>query len=208
MRQSKSTARTVCVFCGAGGKMPLIYMQAAFKLGQELASNGFALLTGGANVGMMKEVVDGHAAVISSATRHGVIPKVFAEFNISHPLISVENLIWVDNLHDRLQSFCELADDIVVLPGGFGTLHELMDCLVHSQFGLITKRIFLLNINNFWEGIIAQFQYMVKQKAVQQKHVDHLIVVNSIAELLQLLKSEEKIELFQGIETQRWESES
>lgn len=204
MTFNKLNARTVCVFCGAGGKMSETNMSAAFTVGKELAMNGFALLTGGANVGMMKEVVDGHASVSSEFSRHGVMHKIFKDFDISHALIPENNMHWTNNIHERLANFYEICDDIVVMPGGFGTLHELMDCLVHSQFGIIKKRLYLLNLNNFWDPLIAQFNIMVKEHAVPSKHVEHLIVCRTIPELLEQLKSQLAVDVEQGIEADRW----
>jgi uncharacterized protein (TIGR00730 family) len=199
-----SITRMVCVFCGAGGKMDDFYQNQAFILGQTLASNGFSLLTGGANVGMMKQVVDGHAQTNPNGLRYGALPYIFKEFNINHPLIPIDNMHWPLDVHERLKIFYDLSDILVVLPGGFGTLNELMDCLVHSQFGLIKKRIFLLNIKNFWDNLLAQFKLMVDEFAVPQKHVDHLVVVKSLDELTEKLKSTKVIELEQGIESERW----
>jgi uncharacterized protein (TIGR00730 family) len=195
------------VYCGAGGKMSKEFKKIAHTLGFELAKNGFGLVTGGANVGMMKEVVDGHIEFDLNATRHGVLPSIFREFEIQHTGILPENMRWPEDVHSRLKTFYDLADDIVVLPGGFGTLHELMDCLVHIQFDLIQKRVFLLNFNHFWDGILQQFRVMVEQQAVQQKHVDNLVVVDSVADLIQKLNANIKVRLAQGVEASRWESE-
>ncbi|HSX20075.1 MAG TPA: TIGR00730 family Rossman fold protein, partial [Gammaproteobacteria bacterium] len=161
IESAQMTKRTVAVYCGAGGKMSQELKQKAFDLGSELAKNGFNLVTGGANVGMMKEVVDGHMQSDVSAQRHGVLPSIFRDFEIQHPAILPDNMLWPTDVHGRLKSFYNLADDIVVMPGGFGTLHELMDCLVHIQFDLITKRTFLVNLHNFWDPILEQFEVMV-----------------------------------------------
>ncbi len=206
IESAQMTKRTVAVYCGAGGKMSQEFKQKAFDLGSELAKNGFNLVTGGANVGMMKEVVDGHMQSDVSAQRHGVLPSIFRDFAIQHPAILPDNMLWPTDVHGRLKSFYNLADDIVVMPGGFGTLHELMDCLVHIQFDLITKRTFLVNLHNFWDPILEQFEVMVQQHAVQQKHVDNLIVVTSIAELIAELNLEAMSEMAQGIEAQRWDT--
>jgi len=198
-------SRTVCVFCGAGGKMSEVNMNNAFTLGQKLAENGFHLVTGGANVGMMKKVVDGHADKSTlDLTRRGVMHEKFKPFKISHPLIPDNNITWACDIHTRLQEFYRISDDIVVLPGGFGTLHELMDVLVHSQFGVITKRILLINTNMYWSPLIEQFKVMVHEEALPQKHLDHLIVVNTIEEAIERLKSKDEINLSQGLDAERW----
>lgn len=194
----------VCVFCSANNKVPTEYKQLAFKMGQELASHGFTLLTGGANVGMMKEVVDGHVASNPEALRLGVMPTIFKEHELQHTLISEHNMTWTENVYYRLQKFYELSDSIVVLPGGYGTIHELMDTLLHSQFGLIKKRIFLFNFDNFWDATIAQLQTMVAKHTLEQKHLDHLIIVTSIQELIEQLNSQTELVLSQGFAGQHW----
>lgn len=206
-KSAEILTRAVSVFCGAGGKMSQDFKNTAYNLGYELAKNGYTLVTGGANVGMMKEVVDGHIAFDLNATRHGVIPIIFKQYDIHHTGILPNNLIWTDDVYSRLSTFYDLAEDIVVLPGGFGTLHELMDCLVHIQFDLITKRVFLVNLDNFWDAILQQFKIMVQQQAVDQKHVDNLLVVDSVPTLIDHLNSKTNIRLTQGFEVSRWKDD-
>lgn len=206
MLNNSLRSRAVCVFCGAGGKMSEANMQLAYTLGQELAKHSFNLVTGGANVGMMQKVVDGHAKFSApNLTRHGVMHEKFKPFKISHPLIPDNNITWAFDIHTRLSNFYAISDDIVVLPGGFGTLHELMDTLVHSQFGDITKRIFLVNTGGYWDALLEQFKVMVREGAVPQKHLDHLIVRNTIEDLIKSIKTAGEIKLSQGLETSRWE---
>lgn len=206
--KENSLIKTVCVFCSGDDKCPQEYKQTAFLLGQELAKNNFKLISGGGNNGLMNEVNNGHAAVITDTTsRFGVIPQIMRKFNVHHPLIAANNLIWSKDVYMRLQTFYKICNDIVVLPGGFGTLHELMDCLVLSQFGVIKKRIYLLNIDNYWDSLLNQFNVMVSKKTLQQKHLDHLIVVKSLSELLDNLKSEVTLQLSQGFEDQHWKKD-
>ncbi len=204
-----STAlRTVCVFCSGDDKVQEEYKNVAFLLGQELAKNNFKLLSGGGNNGLMNEVNNGHATIAPATDRFGVIPEIMREYNVHHALIAEQNLIWAKDVHHRLKTFYDICDDIVVLPGGFGTLHELMDCLVLSQFGVINKRIYLLNIDNYWDAILNQFKVMVSKKTLQQKHLDHLIVVSSVDELLVNLKSEIVNKLSQGFADQHWKKDN
>lgn len=207
-RKTNDSSRVVCVFCSGDDKAPKEYKDLAFKLGQELANNNLKLLSGGGNNGLMNEVNNGHASINSNKKdRFGVIPKIMREFDVNHPLISTKNLIWSKDVHTRLQTFYKICDDIVILPGGFGTLHELMDCLVLNQFGVIKKRIYLLDIDNYWEPLLNQFKLMVSKRTLQQKHLDHLIVVTSMPELLDSLKSEAVFELSQGFSDGHWKKD-
>jgi uncharacterized protein (TIGR00730 family) len=194
----------VCVFCGANSKLPRTYEAEAFKVGAALANNGFALATGGGKVGLMKQVIEGHASTSSQVTRYGVIPLILKPYEPQHHLIPVENIIWTNSIHGNLENFASLGEHIIVLPGGFGTLHELIDCLVHNQFGLSQKHIYLYNLEDFWDPLLEQFKVMVKVHALEQIHLDHLIVVNSLEQLLHQLKSGKKFNLAQGFDDQHW----
>jgi uncharacterized protein (TIGR00730 family) len=195
----------VCIYCGANEKIPSAYKDYAYDLGQQLAKNKFGLASGGNNVGLMKSVNDGHANADPDMPRYGIVPEEFRRFGLVHELIPEKNLIWVEDLYFRMRSFYELCDEFIVLPGGFGTLHELMDCLVHNQFGIISKRIFLLNFDKFWDPILDQFKVMVAKKALEQAHLDHLIVVNSTQELLPILQTQDTRKLSQGFDDHHWE---
>ncbi len=162
------------------------------------------VVTGGGNNGLMNYVNNGHADVLDGSKRYGVIPKIMRNLNVHHLKIAEKNLIWSDDVHSRIQKFYELSDNIVVLPGGFGTTHELMDCLVLSQFGVIKKHIYLLNIEGFWDALIAQFKHMVSNNVLQQKHLDHLNVATSLQELIQHLTSEREFNLAQGFTDGHW----
>lgn len=204
MANSTLYQKTVCVFCSADDKVPVEYKQTAYELGHALATNGFALLSGGNNSGLMNAVNNGHADAVHDAPRFAVIPEIMRALAILHPRIPATNIVWSTDVYNRLQRFNELCDFLVILPGGYGTLHELMDCLVLSQFGLIKKHIFLYNIDGFWAGLLQQFKIMVEKKALCQKHLDHLIVVNSVADLIAGLQSEEQLILEQGFADEYW----
>lgn len=194
----------IAVFCGANTKPSDEYKNGAYAVGQALAVHGFALVTGGANLGMMKSVVDGHMAINPNLDRLGVMPRLFEKYEVQHQDLRADQMIWVDTVNERLQKFYELSDAIVVLPGGYGTLHELMDSLIQNQFGFMLKRIYLFNLFNFWDAIIQQLQHMVVIKTLEQKHLDHLIVVNSCDELIADLSSTTERKLSQGFEEKHW----
>lgn len=195
----------VCVFCGANNKLPKEYEESAFKLGETLSLNNFNLATGGGKVGLMKQVIEGHAAGNNSnVTRYGVIPLILQPYDPAHQFIPSENIIWTNGIHANLEAFYSLGEQIVVLPGGFGTLHELMDCLVHNQFGITKKHIYLFNWDNFWDPLLEQFKTMIKIRTLEQMHFDHLIVVSSLDELIKKLKTDKKFNLSQGFDDQHW----
>lgn len=179
----------VAVFCSADDKASLLFKEIATEVGKQLAVHNFGVITGGSRTGLMKEVVDGYVSTaVSSQHVYGVIPKVWQEYNVHHPAIPDTNLTWVDTLHIRMAQFHELADAIIVLPGGFGTLHELMDFMAHNQFAARKKRIILVNAAGYWDHLLALFNSMVEARLVPAIHVKSLCVVTSAAECIEKLE--------------------
>lgn len=184
------TITRVAVFCSADDKASLELKNLAYALGEQLGLNKFGLITGGSNTGLMKEVVDGYAKQDwSTQDVYGVLPRALEKYHVEHPSIPVANLYWVDTFNERLEKFHELADIIVVLPGGFGTLHELMDFLVHNQFGLDNKQIILVNKEKFWDDLLAQFKHMNEQKLLSDAHLHSVVIVESAEDCVKLLRN-------------------
>lgn len=200
--------KSICVFCSGDEKAPAEYKKLAYDLGVNLAKHNCGLVTGGGSNGLMKQVNDGHASINLNMPRYGVIPYVFQEYNLQHPDIHVENLQWVNTTHERLAGMYELCDEVVVLPGGFGTLHELLDCLVHNQFGIIKKRIYLFNIANYWQPFLQQCKLMVEQKTLAPQHFDYIITVNTMDELMAHIKSHQPLQIQQGFADKHWEDQT
>lgn len=201
----------VGVFCSADDKISTQYKKLAHYLGQLIAENKWGLVTGGSRTGLMKEVIDGYTESPHHTDLHsvkGILPTVFKEANIHHPKIKENNLLWTDSVHLRLASFQDNCDALVFLPGGFGTLHELMDFLVHNQFGLMKKKIILVNINHYWDPLLQQFKVMSDQAALHKKHLEHLKVVTDINQCLKLIKTSSDEKLMQGVQDRYWEKEN
>lgn len=198
---------TIAVFCSADNKAPLQFKKIAYGLGLQLAKHDFGLVTGGSQTGLMKEVVDGYSSAAKNLSNlHGVIPQVFLPFNVQHPAIPKENIQWVESLHIRLQHFHDLAHAIIILPGGFGTLHELMDFLVHNQLFDSKKRIILLNHDDFWSPLLQQFHVMQQNALLTNNHLEMISVVTTIDECIEKLTSRDQHD-HQNLESCFWEKE-
>jgi|GEM_PF-646774 len=196
----------VAVFCSADDKINNDFKVMAYTLGQNLALKGAHLITGGSKTGLMKEVVDGYMSKGDSKNLKGVLPQALKNFKVEHPSIPNDQLMWVETMHKRLSSFHQMSDVVIVLPGGFGTLHELMDFLVHNQFGLQKHGIIILNINDFWSPLLRQFDDMVSKKALDPKHLSLLRPVKTVDECMLALFSEKERSNHQGLEARFWES--
>ncbi len=182
--------KTVGVFCSADNKINAEYKEAIRDLGERLAESGFNLVTGGSETGLMKEVADGFLSKGSAENFYGILPETFRSLNIAHKSITEKNKIWTETVHNRLKVFHNRCDMVVVAPGGWGTLHELMDFLVHNQFDLIKTKIVLLNIDGFWDGILAQFEKMKTENALNPKHFDLFFIALSIEHCMNILHEE------------------
>jgi hypothetical protein len=198
-------SHNVGVFCAADDQIPETYKQLTYELGRRLREAGLGLVTGGSNSGLMNVVVNGYADLDGAERLFGIIPSVFKSYNVHHPKIPKGHLIWVDGIYQRLQSFHDKCDTMVVLPGGFGTLHELMDFMVPKQWGMSDKKVILLNVDGYWDGLMHQFQVMVEKKALKQKHLDLLTVVSTVEECMHVIQVQEGAH--PGLQDRYWEKE-
>ncbi|MBN8827121.1 MAG: TIGR00730 family Rossman fold protein [Sphingobacteriia bacterium] len=175
------------VFCSADDKISNYYKQEAFKLGELLATSNHNLLTGGSKTGLMKEVVDGFVTTSSQDNIVGVLPNVQKGLDICHPSIKETNLFWCESMHLRLAKFHELCEGVIVLPGGFGTLHELLDFLVSKQIQVSKVPIIIVNINGYWDHFFDLANSMIKAKALAPQHLKFFRVVYKVEDAVPML---------------------
>lgn len=198
----------IAVFCSADDKACDSFKNLAYTLGIHLEHNNFGLVTGGSRTGLMKEVIDGYSAASSTHKNlYSILPEVLQSYNVQHPLIPVEQVIWIKTMHARLETFQELSDLIIILPGGFGTLHELIDFLVHNQFSLSKKAIILLNYNGYWDNLLALFQTMVDQNLLSSSHKESVAIATSLDSCIEIhLKKPMPLSPEQGLSSHYWKN--
>jgi uncharacterized protein (TIGR00730 family) len=168
--------RTVCVFCGSGsGKNP-VFAAAARTLGQHLAEAGVGLVYGGGSLGLMGEIA-------KSVLRHkghvtGIIPAFLSEKE--RMLRDVNELIVVDDMHQRKRLMFDRSDAFVALPGGIGTLEELVEQLTWAQLGRHTKPIVIANIAGYWDSLCELLEHMQNESFIRAGlHVPYATVENA-----------------------------
>lgn len=144
--------KTVLVYCGSRDGARPIFKEHAYRLGEALAKAGLAMVYGGGSTGLMGAVADG--ALAHGGQVIGVLPKGLARKEFAHQRIS--QLHWVETMHERKAMMADLADGYVALPGGFGTLDELFEIVTWAQVGLHKKPIGLLNVDGFYDLLLAQ----------------------------------------------------
>lgn len=159
----RQVTRRFCVYCGSGPGTDPAYAEAARTLGAALAENGIGLVYGGGSLGLMGEVARSTLAHGGNVT--GIIPTFLSEKE--QMLRDVDELIVVDDMHERKRRMFELSDAFVALPGGIGTLEELVEQLTWSQLGRHTKPIIVANIKGFWSPFLALLAHMKKDAFIR-----------------------------------------
>lgn len=178
-----NTPLNISVFCGATLPSNQKYIHTTQQLGQLIAQNGHTLLYGGSNLGLMgtisSAVLQGGGHVV------GVIPSFFSEKIILSQ--SVSELVRVASMAERKEYLIAHSDAFIALPGGIGTIDEIFEVLVANQLGLSHKPIGLLNINNFYQNLMATLQHMEEEGFYNLANAKYLILENQPELLLQRL---------------------
>ncbi len=154
--------KSICVFCGSNAGNQPIYRSEAEKLGRLLAARGIELVYGGGNVGLMGAVAD--ACLEAGGTVVGVIPQALMGKEVAGRPVdhrTLTRLEVVDSMHTRKARMAELAEGFIALPGGFGTFEEFCEILTWGQLGFHAKPMGLLNVNGFYDPLLAMFDRAV-----------------------------------------------
>ena len=175
--------RRVCVYAGSNFGTDPAYAEGARALATTLARRGIGLVYGGGNVGLMGVVAD--AAMAAGGEVIGVMPRALIEREIGHR--GITELREVDSMHERKALMADLADAFVAVPGGIGTLEELIEVYTWSQLGLHRKGCGLLNVNGYYDALAAFLDHAVDQAFLTPQHRGILTVASNPAELLDRL---------------------
>ncbi len=183
--------KRVCVYSGSNSGFKPTYKESAIRLGQVLANKRIELIYGGSNFGLMgavaNEVLQNQGSVI------GVIPRgLFGQEIIHHNLTQ---MLEVENMRKRKQTMFELADGFIALPGGLGTLEELLETLSFAQLGLHQKPIGLLNIENFYAPLLELLVNACKEGFMPPENKKLLLVSESETELIEKMLAFKPVEV-------------
>ena len=151
-----SKIKTICVYCGSGPGSNPRFIETAIALGKILAENRIRLVYGGGSIGLM-------GALATSVLDHGgTVTGIIPDFLTAreNALTRVQELIVTPDMHERKRLMFERSDAFVALPGGVGTLEELVEQLTWKQLGRHTKSVLLANIDGFWEQLLALLAHM------------------------------------------------
>jgi uncharacterized protein (TIGR00730 family) len=178
----------VCVFCGASSGRQSAYGHAARGFGAACAERGLGVVYGGGRVGLMGAVADG--ALGAGGEVIGVIPQELVDRELAHD--GLTELHVVGSLHERKALMAELSDGFVALPGGFGTMDELMEQLTWSQLGLHAKPVGLLDVEEYWRPLIALARHATEEGFVREADLGAIAVATDAAGLLDRLERLER----------------
>jgi uncharacterized protein (TIGR00730 family) len=163
--------KRICVNCGSNSGNNPAYLEMAENLGQILVRRNIELVYGGASVGLMGKVAD--AVIQSGGSAIGVIPKLFAN-KVSYQ--GLTELYIVDSMHERKAKMFELSDGFIALPGGFGTIEEITELLTWAQLGINKKPCGIINVNGYFDNLLAFFDRSVADGFIKEDHRDMLII--------------------------------
>jgi uncharacterized protein (TIGR00730 family) len=180
-----SDIKTVCVYCGSGPGTNPRFIEAAKAFGKDLADNGVRLVYGGGSIGLMGAVAT--ATLDHGGEVIGIIPAFLRDRELA--LKQVQELIVTDDMHERKRLMFERSDAFVALPGGIGTLEELVEQMTWQQLGRHKKPILIANIENFWEPLLALFSHMRKTAFIRPTLSVDILKADSVADILPMLRA-------------------
>lgn len=176
--------KRISVFCGSSRGNDDIFEKQAFRLGETLASRNIGLVYGGTRIGLMNAVANGALSMGGKVT--GVLPRFISDKGIAHD--NLTELVLVDTMHERKTRMHELSDGIIALPGGFGTMEEFFEILTWGQLGLHRKPAGLLNINGFYDPLMALASAMNANGFLKESGRRMLLISDNIDTLLDMME--------------------
>ena len=176
---------SVCVYCASSTKIDSAYFEAARELGTLLGQRHIRLINGAGGIGLMSATADAVLAAGGEVT--GVIPHFMVEQNWHHT--GLTELVEVESMHERKQKMADLSDAVIALPGGCGTLEELLEIITWKQLGLYLNPIVILNVNGFFDPLLEMLEKAIDENFMRRQHGDIWKVAQTPEEAVELLYS-------------------
>ncbi len=186
--KSMAAIRSICVYCGSSAGAEPVFEHAAEELGRAMAQAGIALVYGGGNVGLMGTVA--RAALAGGGHVSGIIPAFLK--TKERMLDEVQDLIVTTDMHERKRLMFEKSDAFVALPGGIGTLEELIEMMTWAQLGQHNKPILIANIGGFWNPLLDLLAHMKHSGFIRAGLEVHTLVANSVGDIIPMIQQSAK----------------
>jgi len=181
----------VCVFCASSANIDSRYLDDARELGRLLAEGGWRCVNGGGAVGLMGAVTDGTLDAGGEVT--GVIPKFMVDNGWCYDRL--EDVIVTADMHQRKQMMSEMADAVIALPGGVGTLEELLETLTWRQLGLIKTPIIILNTMGYYDALLAMLRHAIDERFMKPSHSQLWQVAATPQQAISMLENGKPVEI-------------
>ena len=175
--------KQVCVYSASSTKIDEVFFADARRLGQLMANRGIGLINGAGKMGLMAAVTD--AVMAEKGHSIGVIPRFMVEQGWQHEGMS--QLLVVEDMHERKQTMARLSDAVIALPGGCGTLEELLEIITWKQLGLYLKPIIILNTKGYFDPLLTMLQRAVDEQFMRQQHAAIWRIASTPDEAIEML---------------------
>ena len=174
---------SVCVYSASSTKIDPVYFDTAYELGTLLGQQHIRLINGAGNMGLMSAVSDAVLAAGGEVT--GVIPRFMVEQGWHHT--GLTRLVEVESMHERKKMMADLSDDVIALPGGCGTLEELLEIITWKQLGLYLNPVVILNVKGYFDPLLAMLQRAVEENFMRTQHGSIWHVAKTVREAVELV---------------------
>jgi uncharacterized protein (TIGR00730 family) len=183
MQAENVPIRSICVYCGSQPGRDPAYLEAGRALGKSIAEHGLRLVYGGGTRGIMGAVASG---VMSNGGRvMGIIPEFLMTKEASkHSLSALTEVVVTEDMHQRKHRMFEESDAFVTLPGGIGTLEEIVEIMTWGQLGRHRKPMVFANVNNFWNPMLELLGHMSAEGFIHTAHLVKPIIIDNIDEIV------------------------
>ena len=174
---------SVCVYSASSTKIDPVYFDTAYELGTLLGQQHIRLINGAGNMGLMSAVSD--AALAAGGEVTGVIPRFMVEQGGHHT--GLTRLVEVESMHERKKMMADLSDAVIALPGGCGTLEELLEIITWKQLGLYLNPVVILNVKGYFDPLLAMLQRAVEENFMRTQHGSIWHVAKTVREAVELV---------------------
>lgn len=174
---------SVCVYSASSAKIDPVYFDTAYELGTLLGQQHIRLINGAGNMGLMSAVSD--AALAAGGEVTGVIPRFMVEQGWHHT--GLTRLVEVESMHERKKMMADLSDAVIALPGGCGTLEELLEIITWKQLGLYLNPVVILNVKGYFDPLLAMLQRAVEENFMRTQHGSIWHVAKTVREAVELV---------------------
>lgn len=175
----------VCVYCASSATIDKTYFDATEKLAHEFVKHGISVVYGGGAQGLMGKIAD--TILENGGTIRGIMPRFMNDVEWAHK--GVTDFIFTETMHERKSKFLEGIDALVTLPGGSGTLEELLEAITLKRLGLFTKPIIILNTNGYYNPLCQMLEKSVTENFMHEKHLGMWTFVDDPMEVIDAISN-------------------